>query len=235
MTRTNVVAVVLVVSSGCASVVGEDFEGYVTKPTHCDLAQAHGGNPQRHLQCPSNETCLPVAADGSTSTSEARCWRVRAYGEESARCEFTNDCGVNGFCSAAGCLSYCRVGEASSCANGAECLAFLGENLVIDGISYGYCTPRPCDPMGDACGKERTCLFHQTTQTACFFQAGRTPAGGACESSDDCVRGLSCGPENRCTTYCRLDGDDCGGKLCIRDDEGLSFGGTGYGYCAQLR
>ena len=235
MSRTSIVAVVLVFSSGCASVVGEEFEGYVTKPTHCDLALAQGGNPQHHLQCASNETCLPAAADGSASTSEARCWPVRTYGEESAACQFTNDCGVNGFCSAAGCLSYCRVGGASSCADGAECLAFIPEDLVIDGISYGYCAPRSCDPLGDACGKERTCQFHQTTLTACFFQSGQTPAGEACESSNDCMHGLTCGPKNRCTKYCRLDGDDCGGKRCIPDDEELSFGGTGYGYCEQTR
>ena len=95
----------------------------------------------------------------------------------------------------------CQVESACDPSTGMGCVApdqcFLATNNG-DGVCL-----ETCDPLGNACaGGERCLIFGGSGYCG---RAGNVPAGGACESSADCVAGAGCfddGVGVRCYTLC---------------------------------
>jgi hypothetical protein len=215
--------------TACTSVV-DDFDGYVARPTMCDLLDPQGADPRAHLRCAGSETCVMANADGSPSTTQTACFPSRALEERSA-CEFANDCAAGEFCAgSAGCLRWCPVGD-GTCADGRPCMPFA-DKTTLDGQELGYCGLPECNPLTSNC--DGACWFDTPNHAGCFPHAGAGAAGTTCTTDNDCRAGLACGSEGVCTRYCRDGFDDCDGERCLFvDGEELVLDGVRHGYCAR--
>jgi hypothetical protein len=225
VTRPLLLAFALV---GCGTVVGEDFGAYVARPTTCDLLAPQTTDPGQHLRCGNEQSCVPATPDGQSSKSATTCF-PSGGAKELEPCAHVNDCAPGLFCSPSGCLRWCHVTD-NTCAGGATCFAF-GPNNGVDDPDLGYCAAPSCDPVGSSC--QGTCSFDRSDYAGCYSFSGTKIRGEACSSDGDCARGLSCGSEHVCTTYCRIDQNDCGGRACVpTPGENLHLKGVAYGYCA---
>lgn len=219
---------------GCGQVIGEDFEGYSedhpVEAFGCDPANPHDAS-RRFDACDSAETCMFAGPDGTVDMTRgwAECIEAFDWKPLGASCTYANECGTGAFCSPVlGCSRFCHVG--ASCADGATCLAFEPA-VQANGVEIGYCAPPPCDPVASDCSG--TCGFYQSERTACFLDSGSGTSGASCNVDTDCQPHLACDDvAKHCTQYCRVDGDDCGGKKCIAtNDPPLFHHGKRYGYC----
>ena len=223
---------------GCTSVVAADFD-VVATPTECSLLAPQTANRRSFVRCDAASTCV------ATDNGKASCAAIAVAGEEGAACAAQTECAPGLTCSTQlGCLRVCSVGD--PCADGTACNPFSADApLTAGGHEYGYCAPASCDPLhplhpqGDrlaACANDE-CHFIGPSQSACFvaFEGQkRFGAGAACRDDRDCSTANSC-YAGRCTTLCRVGGDDCAeGRSCV---EGASDVGTPllegetYGHC----
>ncbi|WP_146652662.1 hypothetical protein [Labilithrix luteola] len=234
---TSMVAGLLLLTNGCASVVGADFDEAVATPTHCSLVAPQTANERSYARCNSTSTC---ALDDDTGN--ARCVGLAAYGAVGERCEYLNDCSPGLLCTTAiGCSAYCAIG--SSCADGAACIP-LRSRIAVNGEQYGFCPPPSCDPLHPtepdgnfvACSTGQ-CRFIAEDRTACFL-ASATPqiTGSACDDDLGCRPTDTC-VENRCQPLCRMGQNDClNGWTCVEgasDAQSPTLDGTTYGHCVR--
>jgi hypothetical protein len=233
----RVVALVAWVATfgACTTAIGEDFQGYVGRPTVCNPVEPQSASPRRFIECAAEQTCiLGTSADGSNdpANQNASCLPIHDSLPQASPCTFDNDCGSGAFCSPdLGCIRYCTFGG-SDCGDGVPCEEF-SPSATIGGTEFGFCAP-PCDPSNQpACSG--TCSFFIATRpfTACVIRPGRSALGAPCAQDPDCTRGLACdNAAQRCTRYCRVDSNDCGNKPCLTDAEApLLYGGATYGVC----
>lgn len=88
--------------------------------------------------------CNPLASecDGACwfdTPNHAGCFPRAGAGASGATCVTDNDCRAGLACGAEGtCTRYCRDGF-DDC-RGERCLFIEGEQLVLDGVRFGYCT-----------------------------------------------------------------------------------------------
>ena len=106
------VPLTLVFLAACAPALGEDFDGYVERPTTCDLLNPRAADPHQHIPCGAGETCAPATADGSYSTTARTCIASMGSAHALAACEYMTDCAPGSTCDRVfGCLPYCRLSE----------------------------------------------------------------------------------------------------------------------------
>lgn len=76
-------------------------------------------------------------------------------------------------------------------------------------------TVTSCSPMtGAGCSGGGGCYVLSTKGTACVCPAGKTGAGGACQTSAECAPGHGCAgdaPPGTCRKWCDPTASDCGG------------------------
>jgi hypothetical protein len=228
------VAPIMVSIAACTPLIGPGFDDYVAQPTTCDLLAPTTADPREHVVCTEGQTCAPVTASGTSSSTERSCVTARDTRPELAACEYANDCAAGSFCSGGGeCLAYCRL-DAPTCAGGGPCVAFPDAPVSNGAETLGFCGPPACTPLAGGC--DGKCDFYTPDRAGCFPARGVAKRGAACAFDEDCAADFVCGRENVCTRYCRMGAgaDDCGGAACEAiDGEELVLDGVRFGYCAS--
>ncbi|CAN5281142.1 hypothetical protein BH09MYX1_BH09MYX1_28170 [soil metagenome] len=216
--------------SGCTAVLGEDFTGYVGRPSLCDPRAPQTGDPTAFVRCDPNQTCQFGTPSGAASLTETHCYpSVDPPKEIQGSCKYGNDCGAGLTCTDYGCVEFCTVG--ASCSGGRGCLAFAAASTVGT-TEIGYCALADCDPHAATC--TASCTFYTMTRTACTLSTGSSAQNGACSRDTDCKRSLACDDSvGRCAKYCRVGTADCGaGVTCSAPAASpLEWNGTKYGFC----
>jgi hypothetical protein len=231
-----IVAPVVVLVAACAPLVGEDFDGYVGRPTTCDLLAPTTANPRQHVVCSEGQTCAAATPDGTHSVTARSCFTASDSRAPLEACEVTTDCAAGSFCAGVlGCIAYCRL-DVPICAGSGPCVAFSDGPEANGAEALGFCGSPACNPLGGDCNG--ACIFYDIGHAGCFPRAGVAKRGAVCKSDTDCVGGLACGKEGFCTPYCRMTAgaNDCGGPACEAvDGEELVIDGVRFGYCASIR
>ena len=185
--------------------------------------------------CPAGLKCMPVAID-SSEWNATRCRPVapdpNGLNEScsllGAVGEGLDDCGLGQFCwdvdpetlDAGTCRGLCAGNPAEpTCADpNAVCRISAASALNL-------CLPT-CDPLGDDCEDDETCVFASDT-FLCAPQAGNLALGEACEALNVCAPGLLCanadavpgctGAQGCCAEFCDLSRGACtaAGTMCV--------------------
>lgn len=171
--------------------------------------------------CPEDEKCMPWANDGGSSWNATRCSPIadnpadvgQACDVEGNGVTGIDNCVLGAMCFYVDpdtlqgtCLSLCEGSpEDPTCPPDASCS--IGADSVLS-----LCIPT-CDPLGDACSDEQTCVPGSNGSFQCTPLAPDPSADGeACGFLNDCQPGLTClaaevsGCDDAlcCTSYCDL-------------------------------
>jgi hypothetical protein len=143
------------------------------------------------------------------------------------------------------CRAYCRLNQ-SDCPTNATCHA-LATTYSLEGATWGYCAPPPCDPRNasdgaapfTACANGDQCRFDTSSTTICVAPTGNAPPGAACTKDTDCESDAFCvhfGATATCEKLCRVGTSDCSGiapKCDAFNNAADEIFGVQYGYCGN--
>jgi hypothetical protein len=226
-----VLLVLAPLAGGCASVVGADFDNAVAKPTECDFVKPQSADGRSAIRCGAGETCA------TGNTGKAVCMPLIDTRSVGDACTYTNECAAGLACTNFGCVAMCQTG--TTCADGAECLAFGDGAPTSGGKTYGYCAPASCDPLSASSPRDDlaacasgNCRFVGPEQTVCI--PTRAPMNfGSCEVDTDCAAKNTC-VDGRCKLLCTIGSTCRNGSACAPgagDPRELTLGGETYGHC----
>ncbi len=177
--------------------------------------------------CADGEKCVPWANDGSNTWNATRCTPVaddpRGVGEActvmGSEVSGIDDCDATSLCFDVDpdtllgtCAALCQGKETEP-----TCAA-VGQTCVIENEGNVTLCLDTCDPLGDACSDERSCVAVQPEQFACV-RPDVAGVGEPCTQFTDCEAGASCLPleddDDVCTVPCLPAGDECQpGDVC---------------------
>ncbi len=177
--------------------------------------------------CPAGEKCVPWANDGGNALNATRCNPLDpmpvADGEpclvEPPGVTGIDNCGPESHCFdvdpdtlVGACVGFCDGSEA------APVCAVDGQECVIENWgAISFCLDT-CDPFGEPCSNDRSCVAATPEQFVCA-RPGTAALGENCLQFVDCEPGASCvelaDNERVCVPPCQPAGDPCeAGSTC---------------------
>lgn len=190
--------------------------------------------------CAAGEKCVPWANDGGNAWNSTRCVPLvddpQPVGApctmEASEVSGVDDCGPEAYCFDVDpdtlqgtCVAMCEGSENDpSCPDPAQACVIENEGTIT------FCLD-VCDPLGERCSDDRSCVAVQVDSFVCVRPDVAT-LGEPCTQFTDCEAGASCRLDeetgNVCAAPCDPAGDDCAPDMACEPwrDAGLCVPGA---------